>query len=110
MILTDEKDAARWETIAEFNIIKRDAIDLAGEEPQLTITGAYGDWELGVTSNDRGSLAEAVLTRTGVERYSFVKDSEQSDIIAKANNTNQDMSSMLHIAATLIRNPDVTWS
>ena len=110
MKLTNDKDAARWETLSEFNIIKRDAIDLAGEEPQPTITGAYGDWALDVTSDDRGSIAEAVLTRTGVERYTFTKDYEQPGIIAKANNTNQDMSSMLHIAATIIRNPGVTWS
>lgn len=109
MKLTDEKDTARWETLKEFNIVKRDAIDLSGEKPHSTISGVYGDWNLDVTSSEKGSITQAVLVRFGEERYAFTQEADELSVSAEANNTNQDMSSMLHIAATIIKNPNVIW-
>lgn len=109
--LTDEKDLACWETLSAFHIIKRDGLVDRGElaEGQDTIVGVEKEWELAATSDDKGVLAEFALTRCGVERYMFAPNGEEQAIIARANNTQQELGSMLHIAAVLIKNPQIEW-
>lgn len=110
MLLTDEKDIAKWEQLSAFNADKRETTSVHNHEPSDTITGEYETWKLVITSDEKGALSRVLLDRGGVEKYTFSRTAEIPDAItATAHNANQFLGAMLQNAATLTAIPEVTW-